>query len=467
MKNVVLFGGSFNPPHKAHRQVVEHLLRSHKFDEVWLLPVYDHPFGKNLPAFKTRLTLCRLLIEGLNHSRVCSIEGSLKKSPSYTIDVIRALKKKYPDIHWTLALGSDCKKDLSRWKNIKQLKKEVSFYFLPRPGFEKSPFRNISSSELREKIRAGKKVSNDLIPAVENCIRQKKLYMDDLIRKVCIIYKKSVYQKYIASNKNPHLKKLYYQNHPLTRRFQAAHRAHSHTLEEVIRILQEHQIETTVESRKGERPLTHYDLIITVGGDGTFLKTSHRVGHQLMLGVNSAPKASVGALLSTRWDEFPEKIKMILQGHYHVALFNRIDISVNGKKIQAPALNDVLLSHLSPAGVTRYKIEIGNRKEVQRSSGIWMSTAAGSTAAIRAAGGKKMNPSSGEIQYLVREPVRVKGKMTYRLVNGFIKEGEKIKLTNQTIEAALYIDGTQTVIPLKFGDKIVLQKSLCPLRHIP
>ena len=54
----------------------------------------------------------------------------------------------------------------------------------------------------------------------------------------------------------------------------------------------------------------------------------------------------------------------------------------------APILNDILFANLYPAAVTRYKIKYNGRQEVHKSSGVWISTATGSTAAISAAGGK-------------------------------------------------------------------------------
>jgi len=58
-RHIALFGGSFNPPHEGHREIVRRLARRKSIDEVWVLPVWRHPFRKKLPSFKKRLSMCR------------------------------------------------------------------------------------------------------------------------------------------------------------------------------------------------------------------------------------------------------------------------------------------------------------------------------------------------------------------------------------------------------------------------
>lgn len=289
--------------------------------------------------------------------------------------------------------------------------------------------------------------------------------------KVCIIYKKSVYQKYVANKKNPHLARLYRRNHPLTSRFKTAHQSHIQTLDHVKKILNQFHVPYEAESRRHIGPLSGYDLILTVGGDGTFLRTSHYVTDQIILGVNSAPHASIGALLSTTRKGFAKKIGEFLKGNFRLCLLNRIEISINGRMIFPYALNDVLFSHVSPAGVSRYKIKIRKKceksiEEIQRSSGIWIATSVGSTAAIRAAGGTKMPRHSGKIQYVVRELLKGDGEKKHRLLKGLMEPGEQVELINQTVEASLFIDGMHSVCPLKFGDRITIKSADCPLRVI-
>ncbi len=287
----------------------------------------------------------------------------------------------------------------------------------------------------------------------------------DSIKKICVIYKRSVYQKYIVRKRNPHLVRLYKTGHPLTQRFRSAHASHTEALRKILDAIRATNIPFRAEKRQHIGKLDSYDLIITVGGDGTFLRTSHYVQNQLMWGVNSAPKASVGALLSTTGEDFLDKLKRVIKGQFRTVNLNRLQVAINGKPVDSPALNDVLFTHRSPAGIARYTLKIGKQKEEQRSSGIWISTAAGSTAAIRAAGGKKMPLTSPKIQYLIREPYSG-FRDSYKLVKGQLPKNQKIEIQNLTLHADLFIDGLHTLHPLRFGDRILIQNSPSELKVI-
>jgi len=173
MQQIALFGGSFNPPHVGHREVVEALAKNTQFDEVWIVPTFSHPFDKNLIDFSHRVKMCELNFGSLlgKKIKICSIEGELKKFPSYMIDTVRALQKKYPTVHFTIVVGSDCKKELPQWKNFEELKKEADFFFIPRAGFEKSPFTDVSSTQ----IRNGASLEH-VRPEVKKYIEENKLY---------------------------------------------------------------------------------------------------------------------------------------------------------------------------------------------------------------------------------------------------------------------------------------------------
>ncbi len=58
---VALLGGSFNPPHVGHLLAAHYVRASQPVDEVWLMPSFHHPFGKQLTSFEHRLAMCELL----------------------------------------------------------------------------------------------------------------------------------------------------------------------------------------------------------------------------------------------------------------------------------------------------------------------------------------------------------------------------------------------------------------------
>ncbi|MBI4411976.1 MAG: NAD(+)/NADH kinase [Deltaproteobacteria bacterium] len=286
--------------------------------------------------------------------------------------------------------------------------------------------------------------------------------MNHSIKKIFLVFKRSIFQKYIQTGRHPRLTLLHRKKHPLAKRLYDEHAVHSHTIEKIREELKGHAIRFKSTTARAIPPLGRYDLIITVGGDGTFLRASHHVTKQPLLGVNSSPKVSVGALCSATLREFPKKLRAILNNRFRTRSLNRLEIRVNGKKLRHMAINDVLFCNTSPGGTSRYLIDVGNRREEQRSSGVWISTAAGSTAAIHASGGKKLPHFSKQIQYLVREPYQGR-HAPYRIVKGILPPGREIKFVNQMLHAALYIDGLQAIHPLHFGDRVTIQNSPLPL----
>lgn len=177
-KNIGLFGGSFNPPHAGHVAVLRDLTRLDNFDEIWVVPVFQHPFGKDLAAFAERVKMLELVVKHLETDkvRVEKIEGQMAQNPSYTFDMVSELKKKFPTHHFTLILGSDAKKDLPKWHRLGELKKIVDFYFIPRAGIENSPYPDVSSTDIRKKLELGKSIDKLTLPKIADYILKIKLY---------------------------------------------------------------------------------------------------------------------------------------------------------------------------------------------------------------------------------------------------------------------------------------------------
>src|SRR6185295_10984691 len=131
---------------------------------------------------------------------------------------------------------------------------------------------------------------------------------------------------------------------------------------------------------------------------------------------------------------------------------HRMSVAINGKPVREQAFNDVLIAHKNPAAMTRYRLTIGASAEQQRSSGLWISTAAGSTAGIRSAGGRRMPIASPRLQYLVREPYTWPQRR-YRLARGFTS---RIALQTLTVNMGLWIDGSRVRYDLALGDRVEL-----------
>lgn len=185
-KMIGLLGLSANPPHNGHLGVARLVLKNKLADAVWLVPCYSHPFDKSLIAFEHRWKMA-LLMES-KEMQVTNIEFRLK-GKSYTIKTVEALKKEYPchDFFWIV--GSDIvkKKSYKKWRDWQKLASLVDFLVIPRPGFKinKLPpgfmqvngkISNISSSEIRERIRRGLPIGGLVPPKIKDYIERHNLY---------------------------------------------------------------------------------------------------------------------------------------------------------------------------------------------------------------------------------------------------------------------------------------------------
>ena len=111
--------------------------------------------------------------------------------------------------------------------------------------------------------------------------------------------------------------------------------------------------------------------------------------------------------------------------------------------------------------MSRYQIKMGEKTEIQRSSGIWVSTAAGSTGAMKSAGGKEMKPGSKMIQFLVRELFSPPGT-SYKLTNAL--SNQPIVVRSQMRKGKIFLDGAHISFPFEFGSELVIENSRFPLK---
>lgn len=204
------------------------------------------------------------------------------------------------------------------------------------------------------------------------------------------------------------------------------------------------------------------DLILTVGGDGTVLNTSHYVVRQPILGIKSFGHTSVGHFCGATQKTMRKALQDIVSGRRKPTSLHRLQVHVDGRPLRELSLNEVLFSHALPASMTRYELTVGRRKEAHRSSGVWISTAAGSTAAIYASGGTPMPITSRQMEYLVREPY-YHGKY-YRLLQGILSETGRLQIKSQIEDGILSIDGSQIQYPAQSGALITITGARHPLK---
>lgn len=139
---VALFGGAFDPITVGHIQVAKYVLDTAvEFDEVWLMPCFEHLYGKKMTSPDHRLNMVKL---------ACECDGRLKAS-AYEIDnqlagetyhfVKRLMAEHYSSKRYNFSyiIGMDNANSFDRWYNFEYLEKAIRFVVVPRKGYEPNP----------------------------------------------------------------------------------------------------------------------------------------------------------------------------------------------------------------------------------------------------------------------------------------------------------------------------------------
>lgn len=152
-RRVAIFGGSFNPPHIGHTAICKWLFNRGFVDEIWVIPCFMHPFGKELAPYEHRLAMVRLAFCKLMMPiKILEVEKELG-GVSYTLRTVEYLRKLNPDIIFHLVTGSDVEEEIEKWKDFDKIKDLAAIIRVPRG--DRSIIPDVSSTEVRDKIHYG------------------------------------------------------------------------------------------------------------------------------------------------------------------------------------------------------------------------------------------------------------------------------------------------------------------------
>jgi len=199
----------------------------------------------------------------------------------------------------------------------------------------------------------------------------------------------------------------------------------------------------------------HSDMVISLGGDGTFLRNSRYLEDTPILGINPNPKEKEGFFTAIDLADFsPEKLQK-----FKILELPRLSCKINGKLQQHLAVNEIYFGKRKSWHVAEYELALGKRQEFQRSSGVIVTTGAGSTAWYHSAGGKPFSILQRNVKFVVREPYR--GRINHpSLTSGSLG---KLRIISKMDDGILVVDSFGGGVSLPYNSEITIQISK-PLR---
>lgn len=281
------------------------------------------------------------------------------------------------------------------------------------------------------------------------------------IHRVLVLYRKTTFQTLALERRDANFLDLLERKDTTVRKMEIVHRQHVACLERVQSALESLGLPYTSVERSAMRKAKGHDLIVTVGGDGTFLSASHHVLDVPVLGVVSSD-SSVGHFCGGHADNIQALLEDVLRGRVRPIRLQRLQVTLGDQVVPELALNEVLFCHKNPASTSRYFVSLDGHEEEQKSSGVWIATAAGSTAAIGSAGGRVLPPGSRRIQYLVREPY-YPAREHYKLLRGFVTAARPLVFASKMDQGQIFIDGPHISYPFGFGERLRVETASHPL----
>ncbi len=242
--------------------------------------------------------------------------------------------------------------------------------------------------------------------------------------------------------------------------------AEKSTLNLVKRVLEKYKIrwKDAHRGKLSKNMFKNKDLVVDVGGDGTFIRASHFIFDKTpMLGVNSDPRYKEGFLMAASKNNFEEGFKKVVKGRHKIKKLQRLEAYIKNKKISELALNEFYIASEKPYHTAIYFISVRGKRERQKSSGVLISTATGSNAWIKSAGGKILPLEEHKFEYLIREPYYGRTSAKCDLFKGVLNKNGKIELVFDVGNGILIADSLSIEYRFKARQKVIVKMSKKPL----
>ena len=201
MERIGIYGGTFNPVHQGHIRLAQHYIRELGLDRLLVIPTkYPHyKLVRDLAPSRDRLEMCRLAFQHCPEVQVSDMELN-RPGKIYTIDTIHEIRKEHPDAELFLLVGGDMFRGFEKWYNFQEILLNCTLCTAARERdeyreLERSrillsrysdrlmildmPALELSSTEVRENLKAGRSCAGLLTEEVMDYINAKELYKAD------------------------------------------------------------------------------------------------------------------------------------------------------------------------------------------------------------------------------------------------------------------------------------------------
>jgi len=189
-----IFGGTFDPPHVGHVLLAADARDALSLDRLIFIPASSQPLKIGAPAVASpqdRLEMVRLVIADDANYQVDDAE-IVRKGLSYTVDTLEHLSARYPGAKLFLLLGQDALESFGKWKNPKRIRELATLTVMQRSGGKGASAKtaakgvitvstrcvDVSSTEIRERLRAGRSIKGFVSESVERFIEARGLYRE-------------------------------------------------------------------------------------------------------------------------------------------------------------------------------------------------------------------------------------------------------------------------------------------------
>lgn len=191
-KRIGIFGGSFNPIHIGHAIIANYVSQHAGLDQLWLMVSPQNPLKSEFSADYDlhRLKMAELVSRRLDNVVTSGFEFGMPR-PSYTIDTLNELQRRFPNDEFWLVIGADNWSVFSKWKSHDEIVAHHHILIYPRRGYEvvipqelsgrvkvvDAPLVEVSSTEIRAGLKQMRNMAYYMADDVYRYIIENRLYM--------------------------------------------------------------------------------------------------------------------------------------------------------------------------------------------------------------------------------------------------------------------------------------------------